>query len=116
MRTRTASFRPTAHSLQPAAFLTFALTFAPCAFAHAPVFDCFAEGEEKITCEGGFSDGASAAGVLVRVLDKDDRVLIEGKIDADGRFSFSKPKQVYHVVFDAGAGHAVTVFGADITE
>ena len=96
------------------AALVAALSSAHC-LAHSAVFDCFIEGD-KITCEGGFSDGASAAGVLVRVLDKDDRVLIEGKIDAEGRFSFPRPQQDYHVFFDAGAGHAVTVFGADITE
>lgn len=93
-----------------------ALSCATASLAHSPVFDCFIDGGDKITCEGGFSDGASAAGVTVRVLDQDDRVLIEGKIDAEGRFSFSKPTQDYHVHFDAGAGHTVTVFGADITE
>lgn len=94
---------------------TLALALAQTAAAHSPVFDCFVEGD-KITCEGGFSDGATAAGVSVRVLDKNDRVLIEGKIDSDGRFTFPKPDQDYHVLFDAGSGHTVTVFGSDVTE
>jgi hypothetical protein len=98
-----------------AAALAVAVLFTHHCFAHSPVFDCFVDGD-AVTCEGGFSDGASASGVAVRVLDKDGRVLIEGKIDADGRFSFPRPKQGYQVLFDAGAGHAVTVFGADITE
>lgn len=85
------------------------------AFAHAPVFDCFNDGDQ-VTCEGGFSDGGSAAGVLVRILDRNDKVLLEGKIDAAGRFSFARPKQEFHVLFDAGAGHTVTIFSTDITE
>jgi hypothetical protein len=99
-----------------AAALAVVLLPAERSLAHSPVFDCFLDGPDKITCEGGFSDGASAVGILVRVLDKTDRVLMEGKIDVEGRFSFPKPKDDYHVFFDAGAGHTVTVFSADITE
>jgi hypothetical protein len=91
------------------------LLFASASQAHSPVFDCFNDDGGKVTCEGGFSDGTSATGVRVRVLDKDDKVLLEGKIDADGRFTFAKPKADFHVVFDAGAGHSATVFGADIS-
>ena len=82
--------------------------------AHAPLFDCFADGKDKISCEGGFSDGSSATGIVVRVLDGQEKVLLEGKIDADGRFAFARPAVEFHVLFDAGAGHKVTVFGADI--
>ncbi len=88
--------------------------WTPTAEAHAPLFDCFADGPDKISCEGGFSDGSSASGILVRVLDAQEKVLLEGKIDADGKFSFKKPPGDFHVLFDAGAGHKVTVFGADI--
>ncbi len=84
------------------------------AAAHAPLFDCFAEGTDKISCEGGFSDGSSASGIAVRVLDAQEKVLVEGKIDADGKFGFKRPAGDFHVTFDAGAGHKVTVFGADI--
>jgi hypothetical protein len=84
-------------------------------FAHSPVFDCFREGESSIICEGGFSDGASATGVAVRVLDSSEKLLLSGKIDSDGRFSFVKPAGDFHIVFDAGAGHSITVFSNDIT-
>jgi hypothetical protein len=83
--------------------------------AHSPVFDCFAEPDGKITCEGGFSDGASAEGVAVRVLDPNEKVLLAGKIDHDGRFGFAKPPGDFHVVFDAGAGHSITLFSTDIS-
>lgn len=83
--------------------------------AHSPVFDCFAEADGKISCEGGFSDGASAEGVAVRVLDPNEKVLLAGKIDHDGRFGFAKPAGDFHVVFDAGAGHSITLFSTDIS-
>jgi hypothetical protein len=83
--------------------------------AHSPVFDCYNDTDERITCEGGFSDGASASGVAVRVLDGREKLLLAGKIDAEGRFSFKKPAGEFHIVFDAGAGHSVTVFSNDIS-
>jgi hypothetical protein len=67
-----------------------------------------------VTCEGGFSDGASASGVSIRVVDARDRVLIDGKMDDAGSFSFTKPDEEFHVVFDAGDSHIVTIFGDDI--
>jgi hypothetical protein len=103
-----------AHSLA-AAIVVLGTLAAPCALAHSPVFDCFNDGEAKVTCEGGFSDGSSATGVNVKVLDKSDKLLLQGKIDADGRFSFARPAGEYHVFFDAGSGHSMTVFSADIT-
>jgi len=83
--------------------------------AHSPVFDCFSENDGSVSCEGGFSDGTSATGVAVRVLDASEKLLLSGKIDAEGRFSFARPTGDFHIVFDAGAGHSVTVFSSDIT-
>jgi hypothetical protein len=86
------------------------------AYAHSPVCSCFDNGDDTITCEGGFSDGASAAGVAIRVIDARERMLIDGKMDAAGTFSFKKPAGEYHVVFDAGQSHVVTIYGGDIVE
>ena len=86
------------------------------ALAHSAVCSCFDNGDDTITCEGGFSDGSSAAGVSIRVVDARDRLLIDGKIDAAGTFTFMKPTVEYHVVFDAGQSHIVTIDGGDITE
>ncbi len=99
----------------PAVLAAFCLLAAEMAAAHSPVFDCFNGEDGQITCEGGFSDGTSATGVRVRVLDANEKVLLEGKIDADGRFTFKKPPVDFHLIFDAGAGHTVTLFGADIS-
>ena len=98
--------------------VVFALTvfLAPSAFAHTPLCSCYDNGDETITCEGGFSDGSSAAGVEMRVLDSSDKVVIKGKMDEDSEFTFDKPKGPYKVQFDAGPGHIVDVPGSEITE
>ena len=89
-------------------------TWVIAAYAHSPVFDCYLENDDTVTCEGGFSDGTSAENAAVRVLDENGKVLLEGKIDAEGRFSFRKPDGEYHIVFDAGPRHSVTIFSSDI--
>lgn len=86
------------------------------AAAHSAVFDCFNEKEGTVTCEGGFSDGSSAAGVPVKVLDTGDKLLLSGAIDKEGRFSFKRPAGDFRVVFDAGQGHSVTLLSSDITD
>jgi hypothetical protein len=86
------------------------------ALAHSAICTCFDNGDQTITCEGGFSDGSSATGVGLRVLDGSDKLLVDGKMDKDGMFTFKKPAVEYHVVFDAGQGHVVTIDGTDITE
>jgi hypothetical protein len=83
-------------------------------FAHSPVCNCYDNSDKTITCEGGFSDGGSAEGVPIRVLDAKKKVLIEGKMDKKSMFSFPKPAEDFHIVFDAGQGHTVTIFAEDI--
>ncbi len=73
-------------------------------------------GDGTVLCEGGFSDGSSAAGVGIRVLDKADNAFIEGEMSEDSEFEFDKPDGDYKVVFDAGPGHEVIILGKDIVE
>jgi hypothetical protein len=87
---------------------------APAVFAHTPVCYCYYEADETVLCEGGFSDGASAEGVDIRVLDDQERVLIAGKIDAEQTFTFELPDTFFHVVFDAGDNHQVIIFQDEI--
>ena len=100
---------------------------ASSAFSHTPLCSCYDNGDETITCEGGFSDGSSAAGVSIKVVDKNGEVIsvkdedgeticLEGKMDEDSEFTFIKPKIPYRVIFDAGPGHAVEIDGEEITE
>ncbi|MDY6830646.1 MAG: hypothetical protein SWC96_02210 [Thermodesulfobacteriota bacterium] len=84
--------------------------------AHTPLCFCYDNGDGTVTCEGGFSDGSSAAGVEMRVEDKDGKVLIKGKMDEDSEYTFDKPAVPYKVVFDAGEGHVIEIDGEDIVE
>jgi len=89
---------------------------ATAAYAHNAICDCFDNGDDTITCEGGFSDGGSAVGVALRVLDQAGKVLIDGKMSDHSDYTFAKPKVDFRVEFDAGQGHVVTIDGRDIEE
>ena len=91
------------------------LTASP-GFAHTTLCSCYDNGDGTITCEGGFSDGSSAAGVELRVVDKAQKVLIKGKMDEDSEFTFDKPSGPFSVQFDSGPGHLVEVEGKEIAE
>ncbi len=96
--------------------LAVGLFLAGQVFAHTPLCSCYDNGDGTITCEGGFSDGSSASGVEMRVLDKDGKVLTKGKMNEDSEFTVEKPDGPYKVVFDAGPGHLIEVDGKDIME
>ncbi len=83
--------------------------------AHTPLFDCFDNNDGTITCEGGFTDGGSAEGISVRVLDAQGKVLAQGKLDARNSLILDRPSNEFSVVFDAGDdSHKIIVFGDDI--
>jgi hypothetical protein len=82
--------------------------------AHTPICNCYDNGDDSVTCEGGFSDGASAEGVSIRVVNDQERVLIDGKMDGDGTFTFDWPADDFHVIFDAGDNHIVMIYMDDI--
>ena len=98
------------------AALAFGIFLSVPAGAHTPLCSCYDNGDATITCEGGFSDGSSAAGVELRVEDQNGQVLIKGKMDADSEFTFDRPAGAFKVLFDAGPGHLVEINGNDITE
>lgn len=85
-------------------------------FAHTPLCSCYDNGDGTVFCEGGFSDGSSASGVKVRILDASDNALIEGAMNENSEFEFDKPDSDYKVVFDAGPGHSIIIDGKDIVE
>lgn len=86
------------------------------AVAHTPLCNCYDNGDGSITCEGGFSDGSSAAGVVMYVEDNSGNTLLKGKMDEDSEFIFDKPDSAYTVVFDAGEGHTIEIDGEEIIE
>jgi hypothetical protein len=98
-----------------AILLMAAVCVAPAA-AHTPLCSCYDNGDSTVTCEGGFSDGSSAAGVQMRVEDTAGKVLIKDKMDENSEFNFKKPDGTYRVVFDAGQGHVIEIDGKDILE
>jgi hypothetical protein len=90
------------------------LLLAGVADAHNAICQCFDNGDDTITCEGGFSDGGKAVGVPVRVLDGAGKVLVQGAMSPNSDYKFAKPKVTFRVVFDAGEGHTITIDGRDI--
>ncbi len=94
----------------------FSVCIATVALAHTPLCSCFDNGDETITCEGGFSDGSSASGVEMRIETPKGEVLLKGKMSEDSEFTFDKPKGDYVVMFDAGEGHKIKVPGKEIVE
>jgi len=98
-------------------WVSAAALLAPCAaaWAHAPVLDCYIE-PDKVHCEAGFSDGSSAAGRPVKVLDAQNKVLLEGKLDQAGVFEFKPPPEAYHVTFVGGDHHEVTLYSSNFSK
>lgn len=92
------------------------LCFAALAVAHTPICSCYDNGDGTVTCEGGFSDGSSGAGVNMYVFDAQGKQLIKGAMNADSEYTFKKPAGDYRVEFDAGEGHKVVINGKDIVE
>jgi hypothetical protein len=102
-----------ARSFGIAVMMLFLVTAAD---AHTPLCACYDNGDGTITCEGGFSDGSSGAGVAMKVQDRNGKLLKKGKMNEDSEFTFKKPGAPYTVIFDAGPGHAVEVKSENITE
>lgn len=86
------------------------------AWAHTPLCDCFDNGDGTVTCQGSFSDGSSASGVAMSVLDTTGNVVAEGKMDKESEFTFKKPKDAYTIKFDAGAGHSLEIKSARVVQ
>lgn len=106
--------RPASHPAAAAAMLLVGAGFATGAQAHTPLFACYGEADDMVFCEGGFSDGSSAAGVALRILDGAGQVLVETSMPDNSEFEFERPDGAYRVVFDAGPGHVIEIDGADI--
>ena len=97
--------------------LFIGLFFVTGVYAHSPLCSCFDNGDDTVTCEGGFSDGSSASGVTIEVRDAAGKVLIKGKMDKLSTFVFKKPpKGAYKIVFDAGPGHTVEIDSKDVSK
>jgi len=92
-----------------------ALLFSNSLLAHTALMACYDEGNGYISCEGGFSDGASAEGVEFRI-EQNGTVIMQTKLDEFGEVYFEKPAGAYTVVLNGGEGHVVYIDGRDIVE
>jgi hypothetical protein len=95
-----------------ALLLLFSAMF--CAEAHTPVMVCYNNGDNTITCEGGFSDGSSASGVRISVISDSGKTLLRGEMNENAVFTFPVPRGKFKILFDAGQGHKVEIRGAEI--
>ena len=95
---------------------TTLLFLAGAAYGHTPICDCYDNGDDTITCEGGFSDGGTAVGIPMRIVDTSGRVLIEGAMSDNSDFTFAKPNVDFLVEFEGGEGHVIQIDGRDIEE
>ncbi|RAX51705.1 hypothetical protein CCY99_08510 [Helicobacter sp. 16-1353] len=89
--------------------------FSSSLFAHSALMNCFDNGDETVTCEGGFSDGSSANGVKFAIV-QNGKSIISGKFGEDSSYTFKKPNGTYEAHLDAGEGHKVVVKSKDIAE
>ena len=85
------------------------------AHAHTALMACYDEGNGYILCEGGFSDGASAAGVEFRI-EQNGRITLQTQMDEFGEVHFEKPLGAFTLILNGGEGHVVHINGRDITE
>lgn len=126
--------------------LVLALVFSVPASAHTPIFYVEDYHDGTVYMQGGFSDGSSAAGTVIMVVeDKEfsgdtssrdaylekigaeipegDPALFEGKLiiyktklDDFSELNLDKPDCPYLLVFDAGPGHKVIEKGPKLTD
>lgn len=107
---------PTAIGLCAGVLTTIGLSLSSAVSAHTPLCSCYDMGDGTVLCEGGFSDGSSAAGVAIRIVDDNGSSILEGELSEYSEFEFDKPSGDYTVVFDAGPGHDIEISGKDIVE
>ena len=113
------------------AALAILVLSAATAYAHTPMLYVEDMRDGTIYLEGGFSDGSSAAGVKIYLVEdalfKSDTAardeylealfaIFRSQLDQYGELVLRKPKGKYLVVFDAGPGHVVVKKGPALTD
>ncbi|MDY0163461.1 hypothetical protein [Desulfobotulus sp.] len=97
--------------------LTLGLLALPlAALAHTPLFSCVDNGDGTLFCEGGFSDGSSAAGTAIIVKNGEGKEIQRLALSRTSDIEFKKPEGPYSVVFDGGEGHQIEIQGSQIFE
>lgn len=79
-------------------------------FAHSALLNCFDNADGTFTCQGGYSDGSSATGIRIAVVDKSDNILYEAILNSDSEVIIPFPQhQDFTILFDGGSGHSVQI-------
>ncbi|MFI3270676.1 MAG: hypothetical protein R3Y11_01045 [Pseudomonadota bacterium] len=81
------------------------------AMAHSALLNCFDNADGTFTCQGGYSDGSSATGIRIVVMDKSGTMLQEAQLNADSEVVLPYPNGDFRVLFDGGSGHSVEITG-----
>ncbi|MFT4160776.1 hypothetical protein [Shinella sp.] len=88
----------------------------PQAWAHGyePFGRCAHQDAKTIRCTGGM-DGRLLPGLRIDVLaDDGDRILVRGRLDAQGAFAFEKPAVPFYVLIEAKPGKTVEIDDGEI--
>ena len=85
------------------------------AHAHTALMNCIENADGQIGCEAGYSDGSSATGIMIKVI-QDGKVVLETKLDQNSEASFKKPNGSYTVIFDGGDGHTLSIPSTSILQ
>ena len=82
------------------------------ALAHTPLLLIADNGDGTLSVEGGFSTGASAAGIDFFVKNKlEGKVLLHRNFPESSTIEIKIPPEPYYLVLDAGPGHKVVKDG-----
>ena len=81
------------------------LLFCPAAYAHKASIFAWVQGDTVHT-QSKMMGGKRPKQALVEVFDENQTLLLQGRTDAQGQFSFRAPQKSYlKIVLNAGAGH-----------
>lgn len=71
--------------------------------------------DDNVVCRFLFTDGQVARGMPVQLVDENsDKVLANGRTDAQGMYAFKPPALEYNVVIEANKGHVASISSEDI--
>ncbi len=85
--------------------LFYMAVWVPAPQAHNVLLSAYVEGD-SVVVEGGFSDGTFCENARIKVFDPSGKLLLEGKTDENGEFSFVPPQNTdLTLVLEPGMGH-----------
>ena len=97
------------------AVVLIALSLSDVADASSLRIQCKKLTDDNVVCRVLFTDGQVARGMPVQLVDENsDQVLVNGRTDAQGMYTFKPPALEYNVVIEANKGHVASMSSEDI--